>query len=108
MKRNAARDILCGQFLASKFIARNWKLILYSFVLVLVYISIHFGIRDTMRMSAANKDIIRNLRSEYMEKYNSILYRSKRSEIELLLNNENSKLIPPSMPPERIKLNDDY
>lgn len=108
MRGNAARNILGGQFLTMKIIIRNWKFILYSFLLVLLYISIHFGIRNTMQKSAINEEIIKNLRSEYMEKYSSILYQSKREEIEELLNAKNSDLVPPSVPPTRIKLNNNY
>lgn len=108
MKRNIVRDIFGGQFLSSKFIMRNWILILYIFVLVLVYISVHMGIRNTMVRYEANEETIKNLRSEYLTKYNSILYQSKRSEIEILLDNSDSKLVPPSIPPTRIELDKYY
>lgn len=108
MRVNAARNILGGQFLTRKIITRNWKFILYIFLLVLIYISIHFGIRNTMQKSAVNEEIIKDLRSEYMEKYSSVLYQSKRAEIEELLNAKNSELIPPAVPPARIRLNSNY
>ena len=108
MKRNIARDVLGGQFLTSKFIMRNWILILYIFVLILFYISIHMGMRSTMVRYEANEETIKNLRSEYLTKYNSILYQSKRSEIEELLDNSESRLVPPSVPPTIIELDKYY
>ena len=107
MSHNIIRNILGGQFLGKKVFVKNWKFILYIFALVLFYITILFGVRNTMSKLSQNEDIIKNLRSEYMGKYRSILYQSKREEIEELLNTESSKLIPPSVPPTRIKLSNE-
>lgn len=107
MKRNIVRNILGGQILANGNIIRHWKLILYIFLLVLLYISMHFQSRNTMQRMTANEETLRNLRSEYMGKYTRLLYTGKRGEIEQLLERNGLELLPPDTPPTRITQEDD-
>ncbi|HIZ86088.1 MAG TPA: hypothetical protein IAC04_06330 [Candidatus Coprenecus stercoravium] len=102
MRRQILENILGGQILSKGLLVRNWKFILYIFFLVLLYISIHFGIRNTMSRMTANEDILRNMRSEYMGKYTRLLHTGKRGEIEKLLEENGLNLVPPQTPPRRI------
>lgn len=100
--KNILGNILGGQILANGYIIRHWKFILYIFLLVLVYISIHFQSRNTMQRITSNEETLRNLRSEYMGKYTRLLYTGKRGEIEKLLEKNGLELLPPDTPPTRI------
>lgn len=100
--KNILGNILGGQILANGYIIRHWKFILYIFLLVLVYISIHFQSRNTMQRITSNEETLRNLRSEYMGKYTRLLYTGKRGEIEKLLEKNGLELMPPDTPPTRI------
>lgn len=104
--KNILGNILGGQILANGYIIRHWKFILYIFLLVLVYISIHFQSRNTMQRLTSNEETLRNLRSEYMGKYTRLLYTGKRGEIEKLLEKNGLELVPPDTPPTRITLED--
>ena len=100
-------NILGGQILAKGSLTRQWRFILYVFLLVILYISLHFWTRNTMQTKTRNEEIIRNLRSEYMGKYTRLLHTGKRGEIEKLLEDNGLSLIPPQSPPTRIKLKED-
>lgn len=107
MKKETLENILGGQILAKSSFTRHWRFILYIFLLVIIYISIHFWTRNTMQRIEHNEDTLRNLRLEYLGKYTRLLYTGKRGEIEQLLEDNGLKLMPPQTPPTRIKLEED-
>ena len=107
MKKEILENVLGGQILAKRSITKNWKFIIYIFILVIVYISIHFWTRNTMQRIARNEETLRNLRSEYLGKYTRLLYSGKRGEIEQLLEQNGLELLPPDTPPTRINLKED-
>jgi ABC-type cobalt transport system substrate-binding protein len=107
MKKEILENVLGGQILAKSSLTKNWRFIIYIFILVLVYISIHFWTRNTMQRIARNEETLRNLRSEYMGKYTRLLYTGKRGEIEQLLEENGLELLPPDTPPTRINLKED-
>ena len=107
MKKEILENVLGGQVLARRGLTKNWKFIIYIFILVLVYISIHFWTRNTMQRIARNEETLRNLRSEYMGKYTRLLYTGKRGEIEQLLEENGLELLPPDTPPTRINIKED-
>lgn len=98
-KKRVIENILGGQVLAKSSFTKHWRFILYIFVLVILYISIHFGIRNTMQRMTRNDETLRNLRSEYMGKYTRLLHTGKRGEIEQLLENNSLDLVAPVTPP---------
>ena len=106
MKKSVIENVLGGQVLAKSSFSKHWRFILYIFLLVILYISMHFGIRDTMQRMARNEETLRNLRSEYMGKYNRLLHTGKRGEIEHLLESSALDLESPRTPPVRVKMED--
>ena len=106
MKKRVIENVLGGQILAKSSFSKHWRFILYIFLLVILYISMHFGIRDTMQRMARNEETLRNLRSEYMGKYNRLLHTGKRGEIEHLLESSALDLESPRTPPVRVKMED--
>lgn len=107
MAGSTLRNVLGGDILVKKGgVTKHWKFILYIFMLVIFYITIHFWIRSTLQDITRNEDTIRNLRSEYMGKYSEMLSISKRGEIEKLLEENGLALIPPEVPPTIIKMED--
>lgn len=107
MKKEILENVLGGQILAKSSLTKNWRFIIHIFILVLVYISIHFWTRNTMQRIARNEETLRNLRSEYLGKYTRLLYSGKRGEIEQLLEQNGLELLPPDTPPTRINLRED-
>ena len=105
MKKEILENVLGGQILAKSSLTKNWRFIIYIFILVLVYISIHFWTRNTMQRIARNEETLRNLRSEYLG--TRLLYSGKRGEIEQLLEQNGLELLPPDTPPTRINLKED-
>lgn len=95
---NVITNIISGQFLKDLFV-KNWKFVFFIFFLILIYISLLFGMRETKRNVERNEEIIRELRSEYLGKFTRLQYQSKRGEIEKNLAKERSTIVPPSEPP---------
>ncbi len=107
MRKRIIENVLGGQILAKSSFTRQWRFILYLFALVILYISIHFGIRNTMQRMTRNEETLRNLRSEYMGKYTRLLYTGKRGEIEKLLEKSSIDIKAPATPPTRVKMKED-
>lgn len=105
MKKNLLASFLGGKFMAPRRgSVKNMKFILFLFVLILLYISINFGIRGTKQRISSNEERVRTLRSEYLGKYSRLLHQSKRGEIEKSLEKEGSTLQAPQTPPIRVKM----
>lgn len=100
-----ARGSLIGNILGGQILVRggglikHWKFVLYVFVLVLLYVTFRFEIRETMLTEVKNEEILKDLRDEYSNKTTLFLQLSKRGAVEQKLKENNSRLIPPQYPP---------
>lgn len=106
MKQGLISSIIGGRILRD-IILNNWKFIVYIFLLGIIYISLSFMTRNTKQQIAANEEVLRNLRSEYMGTYTKTLSLGKRGEIEKMIEKEGLKLIPPETPPVRVNLKEE-
>ena len=100
-----AKGSLIGNILGGQILVRggglikHWKFVLYVFLLVILYISFRFEMRDTMMEEVQNEETLKDLRAEYSNKMTRMLQLSKRGEIEAKLSSNNSRLVPPKYPP---------
>lgn len=108
-ERNIFKDIMGGQMLVRNGgLYRHWAFLLYVCALVLLAISIRFGVKDAMLQEVRNAEKIENLKSEYTGKYAELLLRSKKGEVERALHATGSRLIPPDNMPKRVRLADEH
>lgn len=91
-----------GQILLHSGILQHVKFVLYIFVLIILYISINFGIERSLLIERRNQKELKHLKADYTSKSAKLLYQSKRAEIEKRLLEHNSKLVKPTEPPRRI------
>ncbi len=101
-KRNWISEIMGGQILLHSGILQQARFVLYVFVLIILYISINFGIERSQLRERRNQRELKHLKADYTSKSAKLLYQSKRAEIEKRLNEYNSKLVKPTEPPRRI------
>ncbi len=100
-----AKGTLIGNILGGQILVRggglikHWKFVLYVFILVIMYISFRFEVRDTMMEEVKNEETLKDLRAEYSNKMTLMLQLSKRGEIMKKLSDHHSDLIPPNHPP---------
>lgn len=100
-----AKGSLIGNILGGQILVRggglikHWKFVLYVFVLMILYVSFRFEVRDTMMEEVKNEETLKDLRAEYSNKMTRMLQLSKRGEIEEKLSRHGSELIPPQYPP---------
>lgn len=101
-KRKWLSDIMGGQILLQSGILQQSKFVLYVFFLIILYITINFGIEKSLLTERRNQKELKNLKADYTSKSSKLLYQSKRDEIEKRLLEYNSKLIKPTEPPGRL------
>ncbi len=95
-------QLLRGTFLIDEGATKNWRFIVFLFVLALVMISASHGVdQKVIRMASLNDDV-RALRSEYIELRKSLMKLKMESELR-------KKLSPmglnfPSTPPTKISV----
>ena len=103
-----AKGSLIGNILGGQILVRDgglikhWKFVLYLFLLILLYVSYRFEVRDTMMQEVKNEEILKDLRSEHSDKLTRSLQLSKRGEIEKKLSQHQSDLKNPKYPPTLI------
>lgn len=93
---------LHGKIFESKTFMRNRKFILYLFALGLVYISLNFLYESAIITNRNNEKIIKNLKADYSSKNAKLLYRSKRGEIDQMLEKRGSQVRKPENPAKTI------
>lgn len=101
-KRNWFSEIMNGQILLQSGIEKQSKFVLYIFILIILYITINFGIEKSLLTERRNQKELKNLKADYTGKSSKLLYQSKRVEIEKRLLEHNSKLMKPTEPPGRL------
>lgn len=101
-KRDWKSEIMGGQILLRSGILQHAKFVLYVFALIILYISINFGIERSLLIERRNQKELKHLKADYTSKSSKLLYQSKRAEIEARLLEQNSNLVKPIEPPGRI------
>ncbi len=103
-ERNIVSDIISGVFL-NKLRQRGAMLFLgYIVALVLLYISINFGVAQTQMKIVRNNTILKNLKSDYTSTNARLLFMSKQGEVEKRLSNSGSKVKKPVHPPKIVEI----
>ena len=94
-------DIFGGNILIKLGLHRRGaiKIILFTFCLILVYMSLRFAITNTQVQIVKNEKIIQDLRSEYNNKQAMLLKISQKNEVGKRLKELGSELIEPTAPP---------
>ena len=100
---NIFADVVGGQILLKIGLTRHWKFILYLFALIVAYISIQYGIRETQIRTVQSQERVKSLRTEYTGKNSTLLHISQKSEIDKMLKKIGSQLHEPNEPPVIIK-----
>lgn len=100
-KRKWLSEFMGGET-ALQGLEQHSKFVFYIFILVILYITINFGIEKSLLTERRNQKELKNLKADYTSKSSKLLYQSKRDEIEKRLLEHNSKLIKPIEPPGRL------
>ncbi len=96
-------DIIGGEFLTRDTITKQWPIIIYVFLLTLGVMTVSYGVENTQLQLRRNEYIIKNLKADYTSKAAKLQYMSKREEVTLRLNKQESKIAPPTNPPILLK-----
>ena len=102
-KFNFASDILGGQIL-SRLKTVDQYFIIYLFCLVIAFISFTLSVEKTQLTMRRNQRELKNLKADYTAKAARLQYLSKRNEVEIRLQQHESKLAKPADPAKSVKL----
>lgn len=86
-------------------LSRHLRFILYCFVLVILYISLHNAVEKTMLENYRIEKEIRLLQADYKRKTAALLDLRQLPQVEKQLEKEGSQLHAPSNPPQWIRSN---
>jgi hypothetical protein len=101
-KKNWMNEILGGQILLHSGIIQHARFVLFLFVLVILYITINFGMERSLLIERRNQRELKHLKADYTSKSARLQYQSKRLEVEKRLLELNSTLKAPLDPPKRV------
>ncbi|GAB1474713.1 hypothetical protein MASR2M69_21540 [Bacteroidota bacterium] len=105
-KKNWMNEILGGQILLKSGILEQARYVLFIFILVIIYISINFGMERSLLIERRNQRELRHLKADFTSKSSKLQFQSKRIEVEKRLLDLNSTLKAPLNPPGRIIIED--
>ncbi len=97
-------DVLGGRLLSRKGIIRQWKFILYLFVLTILYISLNIKVTNLLITQRRNQEEIKTLKADYTSKVARLQNQSKHGTIELRLQGFDSKVQKPQNPAKLVKI----
>jgi len=94
--------IFGGEPVLRNIMEHQLRFIIFLFVLVIIYISLHYAVNQTLIEKSRLERELKNLRAEYISCTAEFLYLSKREEISKQLAKAGSKVHAPIVPPKRI------
>lgn len=84
--------IFSGDLYLNASLIKEYKFVIFIFLLIILYISKNFGMEKTMLTERNNTRILKNIKANYTGKASRLLDISKRSEIEKMLKERKSSL----------------
>ncbi len=84
--------IFSGDLILNKNLMREYRFIIFIFLLVILYISKNFAMERILLSERANTRTLKNIKADYTSKAAKLLELSKIGEVERLLNEKQSTL----------------
>lgn len=84
--------IFSGDLYLNATLIKEYKFVVFVFILIILYISKNFGMERTMLTERNNTKTLKNVKANYTGKASRLLDISKRSEIEKMLLDRKSTL----------------
>jgi len=105
-RRKIRAGILDGEPVLKNLVERQLYFILFLFALVIIYISLHYAVGQTLVEGRRLERELKSLRAEYTTCTTELLFLSKREEVSRRLHLFGSKVHAPTAPPKRIVMED--
>jgi len=102
--REIITNLFDGELILRKLVERHLRFIFFLFGLVIVYISLHYAVSQTLVEGRKLERELKNLRAEYTSCKAALMFLSKREEISKHLADLGSKVHAPTLPPRRIMM----
>lgn len=102
-KRRQVSQFVGGQAFFANMTLAHVKFVIYIFILIIVYISIHYASEKTLREVRDTDRELKALRAQYTSKNAALMFLSQQKEVEKQLEIKGSNLKAPVNPPQWIK-----
>ncbi|HBH05862.1 MAG TPA: hypothetical protein DDX92_04580 [Flavobacteriales bacterium] len=97
-------SLIRGEVFGSDWLISNLPFLAFLLLLGLVYIGLGYAAEDTVRDINANKNELKERRSEYITIKSDLMYATKQSELIKILNKKGLNLEEAANPPKKIEL----
>ena len=102
-KRIKIRSLFDGEPVLKHLVERQLRFIFFVFALIIVYISLHYAVDQTLVEGRRLERELKSLRAEYATCTAELMFLSKREEVSKRLSAFGSKVQAPVTPPKRVK-----
>ena len=101
-KRKIILGVFGGEPVLKNLVEKQLRFIFFLFGLVIIYISLHYAVGQTLVETRKLDRELKNLRAQYTTCKTDLLFLSKREEVSRQLITFGSKVHAPLVPPKRI------
>jgi len=103
-KAKIISNVLGGEPVLKNLVERQLWFIFFLFALVIVYISLHYAVGQTLVEGRKLEKELKGLRAEYITFKADLMFLSRQDEVSRHLTEIGSKIHAPLVPPKRIKM----
>jgi hypothetical protein len=104
IRKKIIKGVFDGEPVLKNLVERQLRFIFFLFALVIVYISLHYAVSQTLIETRKLERELKNLRAEYYTCKTDLMFLSKREEVSRHLITFGSKVHAPLVPPKRITM----
>jgi len=97
MRKTVIRGLFGGKILLM--LSTQWKLVIYVFILIFLYISVHYDVSDSALTVLDNDQILKELKTDYTTRFSELQELTTAQKTEMMLRKHNSDLHIPVTPP---------
>ncbi len=103
-KRKILKELITGSLVKNEISVKQFIFFVFLAVLSIIYISNRYAVEKLIIQSHNLRKEIKELKSEYVIVTKKLMYMSKESEVQKLVNENNLKLNIPQKPPYRLEI----
>lgn len=97
MRKTVIKGLFGGKILLM--LSTQWKLVIYVFILIFIYISVHYDVSDSALTVLDNDQILKELKTDFTTRYSEFQELTTAQQTANSLKRNNSGLHLPVTPP---------
>lgn len=97
MRKTVIKGLFGGKILLM--LSTEWKLVVYVFILLFIYISVHYRVSDMALVILDNDQELKELKTDYTTRFSEMQELTTAQQTEAVLRKNQSELHIPTTPP---------